>query len=852
MVGKYIILTPSTRRFIAALLTVLVTSYALAGTTGMLEGRVTDKTSGEPLIGVNILIMGTSFGGATDTEGKYLINNIRAGVHDVRFSMVGYATVVMQRVTILPDLKTRIDVELSQAAIEMDVVEIRAERPLIQKDLAGTAFSISEAKIERLPISSFSEVLSLQPGTTLEGNVRGGRTTEVMYLIDGVPAQDVITGGLGTNLPRSSITGLTVHTGGFDAEYGNAMSGVVNVITKGGSDLHNLSLRYERDGWLPERWHRQQDRFSEFELSAGGPIARRKLFYFTATNVTVTDTRWWQDFSRFFQPPVSQEISGFGKLEYHLNPTFRVSTQGLYSMREWHDYEFSWRFNLDGLPSRSRDALRFSTNVSHTLTQHSYYTFSGSVFYMRSRINVAAKEALSLLPHEYDFFLRYVVNGDRNWWSDTKQTIYTVKGDFTQHFSTVHLVKVGFEFNQYDIFSDLVKYEPQLTYFGKPLVDAPLLNYSNSYSYRPRTGSVFLQDKIQIVEEGSNVSLGVRWDFFDPRAERPVVEFIPVRPNEFTQVVGGTVRARLKHQFSPRISLAAPVGPSSFFFANFGHYFQFPLFDYLYSGINPATLRSGAKNVSAGNPDLEPERTVSWEVGFKHGVSEDVVVSATYFRKAIRNQIDSKTLVPFDSKYSGDYGFGSYVNNAEANASGVEFVLHREQHERLTGSLSYTYMMTEGVSEYVGQRINYEQWGFPLASQTFPLSWDQRHTVKLDADFRLAGDINANLIVLYNSARPYTYFPTRDGFSPLDTTKVLVPNNRRMDEFITINLKLTRRFPLDPSSKSAIVLYADVRNLLNMKNVKWMDSSGRIGGELGDPGAYHDPRRVRVGLRFEI
>jgi len=833
-------------------LTVIVISNALGGTTGMLEGRVTDKSSGEPLIGVNILIMGTSFGAATDVEGKYLINNVRAGVYDVRFSMVGYATVVMRRVTILPDLKTRIDVDLSQAAIEMEVVEIRAERPLIQKDLAATAFSISEAKIERLPISGFSEVLSLQPGTTLEGNVRGGRTTEVMYLIDGIPAQDVITGGLGTNLPRSSITGLTVHTGGFDAEYGNAMSGVVNVITKGGSDLHNLSVRYERDGWLPERWHRQQDRFSELELSAGGPMVKRRLFYFTATNVTVTDTRWWQDFSRFFQSPVSQEISGFGKVEYHLNPTFRVSTQVLYSMREWRDYEFSWRFNLNGLPVRSRDALRLSTNISHTLSLHSYYTFSANAFHMRSRINAGSKEELSLLPHEYDFFLRYVTGGDRNWWSDTKQTIYTVKGDFTRHVSAIHLVKIGFELNQYEIYSDLVKYEPQLTYFGKPLVDAPLLNYSNAYSYRPRTGSLFLQDKIQIVEEGSNVSLGIRWDFFDPRAERPTVEFIPVRPNEYTQVVSGNVRARLKHQISPRISLAAPVGPASFFFANFGHYFQFPLFDYLYSGINPATLRSGAKNVSAGNPDLEPERTVMWEVGFKHGVSERVVASATYFRKAIRNQIDSKTLVPFDSKYSGDYGFGSYVNNAEANASGVEFVLHREQHERLTGSLSYTYMMTEGVSEYVGQRMNYEQWGFPLATQSFPLSWDQRHTVKLDADFRLEGDIDVNLIVLYNSARPYTYFPTRDGFSPADTTKVLVPNNRRMDEFVTINLKLTRRFGLDPASKSAIVVYADIRNLLNMKNVKWMDSSGRIGGELGDPGAYHDPRRVRVGLRFEI
>jgi len=133
----------------------------------------------------------------------------------------------------------------------------------------------------------------------------------------------------------------------------------------------------------------------------------------------------------------------------------------------------------------------------------------------------------------------------------------------------------------------------------------------------------------------------------------------------------------------------------------------------------------------------------------------------------------------------------------------------------------------------------------------YPLSWDQRHTVKCDAEFKLPAAVQANLIVLYNSARPYTYYPTRDGFSPLDSTKAFVPNNRRMEDVAFINVKLTRRFELGEVNKYLVTLYADIRNLINKKNVRWIDSSGRIGGELGDPGAYYDPRRVRIGIRVE-
>jgi len=95
--------------------------------------------------------------------------------------------------------------------------------------------------------------------------------SELLYLVDGLPIQDVLGGGLSANLPKSSVSTMTIHTGGFDAEYGNAMSGVVNVITRSGGRSHQLTGRYESDNLLSDDVSQQHNRAWEMELTAGGP-----------------------------------------------------------------------------------------------------------------------------------------------------------------------------------------------------------------------------------------------------------------------------------------------------------------------------------------------------------------------------------------------------------------------------------------------------------------------------------------------------------------------------------------------------------------------------------------------------
>jgi outer membrane receptor for ferrienterochelin and colicin len=825
-------------------------TLSFAGTDGILEGKVINKETKEPLIGVTIAIVGTSQGTASDLDGNFHINNLEAGSYDIRFSNVGYQPALYKAVVVRIGIKTRLSVELVPSAVELMEVEVTAERPLIEKDVTSTNFSVGASQVEKLPVRSIQDIITLFPSVTAEGNVRGGKTTEVVYLVDGLPLQDVIGGGVGGSLPKSSITELSIQSGGFEAEYGNALSGVVNIITRRGSNHHSMVLRFERDNWFAGNWNMENNRSTESELTLSGPILSDKLHYFSANTVQLNDTRWWQDFQHFFKSPILSDLGGIGKIDYSFSSRIHLTAQSVYSVRKWRDYEYSWRFNLNGLPERHRTSVRTTATISHTLSQKLHYSLSFSNYDLRSRIG-SSKNNIDLTPYEYDFFLQYVTEGNRAWWSETRQRINTIKSDFVYQPNQNNVMKAGVEINQYDIFSDVVKYEPQKTYFGKVMPDEPLLNFSSMYHYYPRTGAAYVQEKLEVDKDGAVVNLGFRWDFLDPRSERPVIEY--TQPDTLNGTYQSQVtkfaKASLKQQLSPRMGLSFPLMWDMLLVMNYGHYFQFPLFDYLYSGINPQQLRSGV-SVLVGNPDLKPERTHAWEIGIKYGIDEKTLLSVTYFKKEFIDQIDSKTFLPSKARAAGDYGFAEYINNAFANAEGLEFVLSRHRDELVSGSLSYSLMRTEGVSDYVNQGLNLAQWGFPVLNEPYPLSWDQLHTLKLTIDANLPFNIICNAVWSYNTGRPYTYFPTRDGYTAEDTARVFIPNNARLPSASTLNLKFSKTLSL--SKDISLQIYGDIRNLFNAKNPKWADANGRIGGQLDDPSAYYDPRRFSIGLRYEM
>jgi outer membrane receptor for ferrienterochelin and colicin len=832
---------------VASAVVVLATGTAAGGTTGILEGTVKDKQTGEAIPGANVFLPSLQIGAATDAEGAFSLQNIRAGRYELRITHVGYRTFVLRNVAINPDLRTRLRIVLEQTDVQIDEVVVVQEKPLIQPDVTSTTFMVSGEELRVLPIDRPFEIVGYKPGTTLEGNIRGGKSTEVNYLIDGLPVQDVLRGGMSSVLPISSLVGMSIYTGGFEAEYGNALSGVVNIITRsGGNDF----AYFGRAGSDHLFGGTQDSRQTEFEGSASGPLLHDRLFFVAAGSGILTGTRWWQDMQNFFRVPQDWHLNGFGKVDYVVTPTLRLGFQVLSSYWDWRDYEFSWRFNLDGLPPERKSSNRVALTASQTVGQTFYYTASLSWYNVRSRIGDGEKGSVPINdPYQYDFGLQYVVAGARGWWMDAKQNSYTLKFDGTSRLNAEHLLKFGVEFDQYNLQSDLVKLEPRKTYFGKPLVNEPQLDFSSAYTYAPRTGNAYIQDKMDFLKQGVLFSFGLRYDFLDPRASRPAIETTLSGDTAYIASTGAVTESKFKNQISPRFGAAMPMTERGCLFFNLGWYFQHPLFDYLYTGIDRVALGRGVGAVT-GNPDLEPERTTTWEVSFKYIIPLDLVASIAYFKKDVKNLTDTKAFVPGDSKLAGNFGFAEFVNSPWAKVTGCEVVLTRERGEWVTGELSYTYMIAEGTSGNAYDGYYNAQYGLPPSRQVAPLSWDQRHTVKLQTTIARPQDFNLSLFFQWHSGRPYTAYPTPTGFEPV-VGGVFQINNERMPSYINIDMRAEKQLSA-PWGSFPMKVYFDVRNLTDAKNVSWIDSNGRIGGELHDPSGYFIGRRMHVGLQVDF
>ncbi|MDO8549453.1 MAG: TonB-dependent receptor, partial [Ignavibacteria bacterium] len=233
-----------------------ITFYSLnitfAGTTGKITGKVTDNQTGEPLPFVNIILEGTNFGAATDIDGNYVILNIPPGKYNLKAQYIGYQTVIVENISASIDLTTTVDFKLNESAVELEEIVVQGVQGLIKKDITSSQSLISSDQIDALPVSELDDVLQLQAGVTRDADggfhIRGGRTTEIAYWVNGVSVTDAYDNSRGIQIDNNSIQELQVISGTFNAEYGNAMSGIVNTVTKEGSrDYHGSVLVYGGD-----------------------------------------------------------------------------------------------------------------------------------------------------------------------------------------------------------------------------------------------------------------------------------------------------------------------------------------------------------------------------------------------------------------------------------------------------------------------------------------------------------------------------------------------------------------------------------------------------------------------------
>ena len=218
-----------------------------AGQTGKISGRVTDSQSGEALAGCNVLVQGTSMGAATDANGEYFIINLSPGSYYLAFSMIGYASYTAEFVQVNIDVTTPVNAALTTEALQMAGVSVTAERPAIENTLTSSKHIVSGDIMGAMAITDVNDVIKTLPGVIEFGgdlHIRGGRSGEEMYLVDGASVTNAVMGGQAIPVNPNMIGELQLITGTFNAEYGQAMSGLFNTVLREPAEGFSASFSF--------------------------------------------------------------------------------------------------------------------------------------------------------------------------------------------------------------------------------------------------------------------------------------------------------------------------------------------------------------------------------------------------------------------------------------------------------------------------------------------------------------------------------------------------------------------------------------------------------------------------------
>ena len=221
---------------------VLFIAFGMSQTTGKVSGIIVEKESKDPLPGANIYLVNTAYGTASDASGRFTIINIPPGKYVMKVDMIGYKSVQMDELVVSVNRTTSLDIEMEQTVIEGEVVTVEVSRLTQKKDQTGTIKNISSEEIDALPVENIGNVINMQAGV-VNGHFRGGRNTEVTYMVDCVQVDESFGGGsAAVDIQPEAVQDLEVITGTFNAEYGRAMSGVVNMVTRDGGPKFEGSI----------------------------------------------------------------------------------------------------------------------------------------------------------------------------------------------------------------------------------------------------------------------------------------------------------------------------------------------------------------------------------------------------------------------------------------------------------------------------------------------------------------------------------------------------------------------------------------------------------------------------------
>ncbi len=429
--------SPSFRFLIIPIAILLSISLLFSGTTGKIAGRIRDKSNGEPLPFANIIIVGTSWGAVSDVHGDYFILNIPPGTYDVQARMMGYRSVTMKSVKVGIDQTSPVNLDLPMEVIELPETIIYGKK-IIEPDVTTSKKEYTGKEIERMAVANPVEALLTSTSMVRdprrgEIHVRGGRGGEVLYLIDGMEVRDpLVGGGLGIRVEDNEVNQMAILTGGFNAEYGNAQSGIVNLVTREGDvKLHSAKILYKNDRSVVKQdfdfYGRTKNSFNndKFVFSSGGPEPITK-YVLPVLGVKVpwdisyyiSSTGDWNDTYTPFpdrsflttyllwdkirlKDRMSNIYTGNSKISCRFSSTAKLTLGYRRSWEKRFDYSNEFKYIPENAYRRTRDSYQTVADWNQTLSGRTFYTLAVSYFRTSYALTPGGKQPDEINQYPY-------------------------------------------------------------------------------------------------------------------------------------------------------------------------------------------------------------------------------------------------------------------------------------------------------------------------------------------------------------------------------------------------------------------------------------------------------------------
>lgn len=921
---------PVATRYIVLLLgsALLCCRASAQGEKGRLEMKITDAKTGEGLPGANLTVKGTYHGGASSIDGDVRIEGVNAGSYTIEVSLLGYKLVRFTDVRIEAGKTARLNAKMEETILALDnEVVIVGEKPLFDIEETASRRSIGQADIQAAAVQSVQSIVSLQAGVVLADNeihIRGGRTHENAYLVDGVSVQDPLAGtGFGLQLSPASIQEVEVITGGYNAEYGQATSGIVNITTREGETKYSGAVSYKLDHFGFNDKSRSNWNTDIFDANVSGPEpvttyllpalglqipGSLTLFGTVYANVSDGYTRWVEPagadnrpgayeaiapnglYSSIFGgtrfgPRRSNNYSGLAKLTYRPVPTVKLgysfnqsvtidqNTQTIQTTLERVEpnpgYQYLFQYIPDSANTFTQKNTQHSFTLTHTLSKQTFYELRLSRYQARVRGDANGKDFDSYIePADIVTYpIRYfpanlqsdtigVIPGDGFYdlgaptsWRDHFVDEWTVKADLTNYFGELNKFKSGLEmrFSSMQI-QDLVR--PWVKPFG---YDYDL------YKVYPAQGALYGQDNITL--NGMILNFGLRLDYWvpgkyvDDAAADTSSAFIvsPALRRAYLDDTFDLFGQRAKMRISPRLGISHPISDNQTLFFSYGHFSKFPRPQYVYSKLRRTSVRTG---LPVGNPNLNPETTVAYELGLRNQLSGNDVLTVTAYYKDIFDYITEKNVRRLTGAGGAQF-YGTYLNTDYGRVRGVEVEYKKRIGKFFRGSVSGSYSLATGKSSTPNEAAIRLQQGEPENIKESFLIWDRPVQVSVNLNFTvekgeplfgfgegILDDYNIYSRIFFQSGKRYTP-QVRFGSNAVSGRPEYVSQIDRQlegigENWFYVDLNFEKYFDL---GFGKLITSVEVENLFDNKNSQIINPVTGRAYEYGDPtpSSYNDP-----------